>query len=94
MTTFDLGILPGSQRRLWSALGDTPSDFVLYGGTALALRLGHRASVDFDFFSRASFTPEDLRKRIGYLNAARTLQQSENTLAWNKRQRERSLRRS
>lgn len=24
---------------------------MLYGGTALALRLGHRASVDFDFFS-------------------------------------------
>lgn len=80
MTTFDLGMLPGPQRRLWSALGDTPTDFVLYGGTALALRLGHRESVDFDFFSRASFAPEDLRKRIGYLEAARTLQQSENTL--------------
>lgn len=25
--------------------------FVLYGGTAIALRLGHRESVDFDFFS-------------------------------------------
>lgn len=80
MTTFDLGMLPGPQRRLWSALGDTPADFVLYGGTALALRLGHRESVDFDFFSRAPFAPEDLRKRIGYLEAARTLQQSENTL--------------
>lgn len=80
MTTFDLGMLPGPQRRLWSALGDTPTDFVLYGGTALALRLGHRASVDFDFFSRAPFAPEDLKKRIGYLEAARTLQQAENTL--------------
>ncbi len=80
MTTFDLGMLPGPQRRLWSALGDTPTDFVLYGDTALALRLGHRESVDFDFFSRAPFAPEDLRKRIGYLKAARTLQQSENTL--------------
>ncbi|MYE81104.1 MAG: nucleotidyl transferase AbiEii/AbiGii toxin family protein [Gammaproteobacteria bacterium] len=73
-------MLPAPQRRLWSALGDTPTDFVLYGGTALALRLGHRESVDFDFFSREPFAPEDLRKRIGYLNAARTLQQSENTL--------------
>ncbi|MDE0350960.1 MAG: nucleotidyl transferase AbiEii/AbiGii toxin family protein [Gammaproteobacteria bacterium] len=80
MTTFDLGMLPGPQRRLWSALGDTPTDFVLYGGTALALRLGHRESVDFDFFSREPFAPEDLRKRIGYLEAARTLQQSGNTL--------------
>ena len=25
--------------------------FVLYGGTALALRLGHRESIDFDFFA-------------------------------------------
>jgi hypothetical protein len=25
--------------------------FVLYGGAAIALRLGHRQSVDFDFFS-------------------------------------------
>ena len=24
--------------------------FVLYGGTAVALRLGHRVSIDFDFF--------------------------------------------
>ena len=80
MTTFDLGMLPGPQRRLWRALGDTPEDFVLYGGTALALRLGHRESVDFDFFSRASFAPEDLRKRVGYLKTARTTQQSENTL--------------
>ncbi|MDF1482816.1 nucleotidyl transferase AbiEii/AbiGii toxin family protein [Extensimonas sp. H3M7-6] len=24
--------------------------FALYGGTAIALRLGHRQSVDFDFF--------------------------------------------
>lgn len=80
MTTFDPGVLAGPQKRLWGALGDTPADFVLYGGTALALRLGHRESLGFDFFSRASFAPEDLRKRIGYLEAARPLQQSENTL--------------
>jgi hypothetical protein len=30
----------------------TPDHFTLYEGTALALRLGHRQSVDFDFFSR------------------------------------------
>ena len=28
-----------------------PKDFVLYGGTAVALRYGHRQSVDFDFFT-------------------------------------------
>lgn len=45
-----LAALPDEQRRLWPALADVPDAFVLYGGTALALRLGHRSSVDFDFF--------------------------------------------
>ena len=46
-----LDVLPDAQRALWPALGDLPDSLVLYGGTALALRLGHRSSVDFDFFS-------------------------------------------
>lgn len=46
-----LFILPESQRLLWPYLKEIPSDFVLYGGTAIALRYGHRQSVDFDFFS-------------------------------------------
>ncbi len=46
-----LDVLPEAQRALWPALGDLPDSLVLYGGTALALRLGHRSSVDFDFFS-------------------------------------------
>ena len=32
-------------------------DFVLVGGTALALRLGHRRSVDIDLFSAFNFDP-------------------------------------
>jgi hypothetical protein len=46
-----LEILSPPQRRLWSELKETPQEFVFYGGTALALRLGHRTSEDFDFFS-------------------------------------------
>ena len=46
-----LSILPEAQRELWNELSALPQGFVLYGGTALALRLGHRESVDFDFFS-------------------------------------------
>lgn len=45
-------ILPASHRTLWNELKSTPKHFVLYGGTALALRLGHRISEDFDFFSQ------------------------------------------
>jgi hypothetical protein len=46
----NLSILPEPQRRLWAELSNTPKTFVLYRGTALALRLGHRQSEDFDFF--------------------------------------------
>jgi hypothetical protein len=35
-------------------------DFYLAGGTALALRHGHRRSVDFDFFRVTSFDAQDL----------------------------------
>jgi hypothetical protein len=36
-----LGILPPPQRRLWDELAAVPGEFVLYGGTAIALHLGH-----------------------------------------------------
>lgn len=35
-------------------------DFVLVGGTALALQIGHRKSVDLDFFTLNTFNPEQL----------------------------------
>lgn len=46
-----LDILPEAQKEIWLYLADVPKNFVLYGGTAVALRYGHRASVDFDFFT-------------------------------------------
>jgi hypothetical protein len=61
-----LDILPESQRRLWPELDAVPSEFVLYGGTGLALHLGHRASEDFDFFSSAGFDPDRLRARLPF----------------------------
>jgi hypothetical protein len=66
--TFDprLDILPESQLRLWQELDAVPSDFVLYGGTGLALQLGHRASEDFDFFSSSGFEPDRLRSRLPF----------------------------
>ena len=36
-----LEVLPDAQRALWPALAGIPDSCVLYGGTALALRLGH-----------------------------------------------------
>ncbi|MDE0419485.1 MAG: nucleotidyl transferase AbiEii/AbiGii toxin family protein [Gammaproteobacteria bacterium] len=40
-------------RRLWRSMGPLPGALRLYGGTALALYLHHRESVDFDFFTPA-----------------------------------------
>jgi hypothetical protein len=80
MFTPKLEILPFAQRRLWDELKHTPKEFVLYGGTALALRLGHRSSQDFDFFSNHSFAPDLLRKTIPYLHDAEMSQFEDNTL--------------
>jgi hypothetical protein len=75
-----LDALPEAQRRLWTELGATPPGFVLYGGTALALRLGHRQSVDFDFFSSRPFVPAEVQRAAAYLKGAEVQQSSGNTL--------------
>jgi hypothetical protein len=66
--TFDplLDILPESQLRLWPELDAVPSEFVLYGGTGLALQLGHRFSEDFDFFSSSAFDPARLQSSLPF----------------------------
>lgn len=75
-----LDILPPAQRRLWPELSKTPEEFTLYGGTAIALRLGHRASVDFDFFSTKPFAPNTLMQSVPYLQGGRVLRSEPNTL--------------
>src|SRR5439155_17966505 len=52
-------VLPGPQVDALAALAATPiaERFYLAGGTALALQLGHRVSVDLDFFRADSFDP-------------------------------------
>jgi hypothetical protein len=61
-------------------LGSVRERFVLYGGTGLALRLGHRASVDFDFFSFQPFEVEALRRSAPWIQTAECLQAEPNTL--------------
>lgn len=74
-------ILPPTQQRLWPALkGLDDLGFVLYGGTAIALQLGHRTSVDFDFFSNQPLDKEALRIAFPWLAAANVLQDGPN--AW------------
>ncbi len=75
-----LNILRAPQRTLWKELKATPNQFVLYGGTALALRLGHRVSEDFDFFTNVNFGPRDLMKDLPYLRDGKVTLLRENTL--------------
>ncbi|MFQ5563365.1 MAG: nucleotidyl transferase AbiEii/AbiGii toxin family protein [Parvularculaceae bacterium] len=75
-----LDILPAPQRRLWEELGATPEAFTLYGGTAIALRLGHRQSVDFDFFARRRFDIDALLERLPYASEAAIVQRQPDTL--------------
>ena len=73
-------ILPEAQRALLPALAPLRgSGQVLYGGTAVALRLGHRASVDFDFFSERPFDEPALVRAMPHLAEATTLQRAPET---------------
>lgn len=70
-----LNILPPAQQRLWPMLAQASKlGFVLYGGTAIALRLGHRESVDFDFFSDRPLDREAIRAAFPFMANATTLQ--------------------
>ncbi|MBM3217641.1 MAG: nucleotidyl transferase AbiEii/AbiGii toxin family protein [Candidatus Rokubacteria bacterium] len=65
-----LDVLPEPQRRVFRELGTVPRRFVLYGGTAITLRLGHRRSLDFGFFSNGHFQPDALEREIPLLRGA------------------------
>jgi hypothetical protein len=75
-----LEILPAAQRALWTELAAIPAEFVLCGGTAIAVQLGHRQSVDFDFFGSRTFDPVQLYSALPLLDGSTVLQQAANTL--------------
>ncbi len=58
--------VPPLLRELVAEIGQMPfaGRFYLAGGTALALRLGHRVSVDLDFFSDVDELDDDSRAEI------------------------------
>lgn len=75
-----MDILPPAQQRLWPALRPAADlGFVLYGGTAVALRLGHRASVDFDFFSERPLDRDAIRAAFPFVEQSALLQDKGNT---------------
>jgi hypothetical protein len=67
--------LPPAQRELWGQLGASADlGFVLYGGTAIALRLGHRTSIDFDFFTERELDRKAIRNGFAFLREAKVVQ--------------------
>jgi len=75
-------VMPKVQQRFWPDLGPAAHlGFVLYGGTAIALRLGHRQSVDFDFFSERPLDKEAIQSAFGFMSTCVYLQDEKNTLA-------------
>src|SRR3954451_23197768 len=76
-----LGILPAAQREIWSSLAPALRlNFVLYGGTAVALHLGHRESLDFDFFRSGPLNKDQIRAAFGFVEGAAILQDMPDTL--------------
>jgi len=57
-------VLNKDQEQLLSLIQLFSSDFYLVGGTAIALHLGHRRSIDYDLFTDNNFDPMKLRNRI------------------------------
>lgn len=73
-------ILPAEQRVLLPDLRPAASaGYALYGGTAIALQLGHRESIDFDFFSAAPLEEDRLIERMPFLGGATTIQRAPET---------------
>jgi hypothetical protein len=76
-------VLDRRRIQLLERLKEFKKDFYLAGGTALALQMGHRISVDFDFFSSIGFDNGVLLNKIRrlFLNEDfSVLQDEKNTL--------------
>jgi hypothetical protein len=74
-------VAPGTLELLKHLMGDTRlEDFILVGGTALALQIGHRKSVDLDFFSTHFFDEGELASYLEVKNHLMVDFLSSNTL--------------
>src|SRR6185369_10735777 len=77
-------ILDNARNEMLPKLVIFKPQFYLAGGTALALQIGHRTSVDFDFFSQKDFSTAEVHQvlsdSLGETNLLRT-QEERNTLS-------------
>ena len=59
------------------------SDFSLAGGTALSLQIGHRISVDLDFFGKREFTADEILDLLASFKPMSIVSQNRNILILN-----------
>jgi len=57
-------ILDEKRKKVLPYLKNFKEDFYLAGGTALALQIGHRDSIDFDFFSEKNIDTKKMFEKI------------------------------
>ena len=58
-------VLNRDQRKIFPQLKFLDAEgFYLAGGTGLALQLGHRTSLDFDFYNRDHFSPDEIFAKL------------------------------
>jgi len=76
------GVLPKAQRIFWPQLAPSVEmGLVLYGGTAVALRLGHRTSIDFDLFTEKPLDKQQLQRGFAFLAESKVMQDRPDTLS-------------
>jgi len=57
-------ILTEEQIKLLPLIEEFSNDFILVGGTAIALHVGHRRSIDFDLFTTDDFDNGKIKRKI------------------------------
>jgi hypothetical protein len=75
-------IFPEQQKILFDILSEKAwiSNFYLAGGTALALQIAHRQSIDFDFFTKDDFNNRHLIETLQYLGEFELFNEARNTI--------------
>jgi len=79
---FHSDVLPENQLKLFERLSNESfiNDFYLAGGTGLALQIGHRRSIDFDFFIQADFDTSAIIGKLTNIGSYKRDNEEKNTI--------------
>ncbi len=59
-----LNILSSKQKELLPFINSFSKEYYMVGGTAIALQIGHRESIDFDLFKLSNVQPFKIQQRL------------------------------